>query len=158
MMNRTGALFGFEMRVTANNRQEHDMKVLIVESDPNLGLIWKRHLKRFGHAVDLAYSQDGAVLALQKIAVDMVILNLVLDHGSAFAVSDIVSYRYPKAKVIFVTDTSFFSDGSIFKLAPNACAFLRTQTPPEDLAAMVEHFGSAAMMQPTPAKHAPVPI
>jgi hypothetical protein len=45
--------------------------------------------------------------------------------------------------VIFVTDTSFFSDGSIFNLAANACAFIQTNTPPEDIAALVEHYAGS---------------
>jgi hypothetical protein len=51
------------------------------------------------------------------------------------------SYRQPGAKVIFVTDTTFFSDGSIFRHIPNACAFIRAETPPDDLVAIVEHYG-----------------
>jgi hypothetical protein len=43
--------------------------------------------------------------------------------------------------VIFVTDTTFFSDGSIFAITPNARALVRTSAPPEDIAAMVEHYG-----------------
>jgi hypothetical protein len=48
-----------------------------------------------------------------------------------------------------VTNTSFFSDGSIFAFASNACAFVRRGTPPEDLAAMVEHYGIEAAAVPT---------
>ena len=71
------------------------------------------------------------------------ILDLVLDEGSALAVSDFASYRQPLARVIFVTNTSFFSDGSIFRHCVNACAYMPSATPPEDLAAMVEHYARA---------------
>ena len=40
-----------------------------------------------------------------------------------------------------ITNTSFFSDGSIFRHIPNACAFLPSATPPADLAAVVGHYG-----------------
>ena len=72
---------------------------------------------------------------------DILILNLLLSDGSALAVADYASYRLPETRIIFVTNTTFFSDGSIFSFAPNACAFVQTATPPEDLAAMVEHYG-----------------
>ena len=66
----------------------------------------------------------------------------MLANGSALAVSDFASYRRPDARVIFVTNTTFFSDGSIFAHSPNACAFMQSSTPPEDLAAMVEHYAA----------------
>ncbi len=117
------------------------MKVLIVESRPELGMLWARHLERQGYAVTQVQSQDDAVAHLSSDQADIIVLDLVLKHGSALAVADFASYRQPDARVIFVTDTSFFSDGSIFNHASNACAFLPAGTPPEDLAAMVAHYG-----------------
>ena len=81
--------------------------------------------------------------ALRIWDADVLILNILLAEGSALAVADYASYRLPEAQIIFVTNTSFFSDGPIFSFAPNACAFVQTATPPEDLAAMVEHYGPA---------------
>jgi len=118
------------------------MKVLIVESKPELGLLWQRHLERQGADVDLVHSQQDAILALYRTDFDIIVLDLVLSDGSALAVADFASYRRPDARVIFVTNTSFFSDGSIFAHSPNACAYVQSETPPEDLAAMVEHYAS----------------
>ena len=117
------------------------MKVMIVESNPELALLWAGHLERSGADVLAVGNEADAVKAVQARRVDVIVLNLVLDKGSAFAVADFASYRQPDARVIFVTDTSFFSDGSIFNHASNACAFLPAGTPPEDLAAMVAHYG-----------------
>ncbi|GGH38937.1 Response regulator receiver domain-containing protein [Cribrihabitans marinus] len=116
------------------------MRVLIVESNPDLGLLWQRHLERQGAEVERASSQEGAILSLYGESFDIIVLDLVLEYGSALAVADFASYRRPEARVIFVTNTSFFSDGSIFAHSPNACAYLPSGTPPEDLAAMVEHY------------------
>ena len=120
------------------------MHVLIVESTHDLGWLWKRHLERQGFEVTLVRGQSEATEVIRGNDVNVIILDVVLEEGSALAVADFASYRRPGAKVIFVTNTTFFSDGSIFQLAPNACAFLRSGTPPEDLAAMVEYHGSAA--------------
>ncbi|MEO9685171.1 MAG: response regulator [Tateyamaria sp.] len=117
------------------------MNVLIVESRPDLALIWTRHLERQGYVVAQAEDQESAVLYLAENQTDIIVLDLVLKQGSALAVADFASYRHPDARVIFVTDTTFFSDGSIFNHASNACAFLPAGTPPEDLAAMVAHYG-----------------
>lgn len=118
------------------------MRVLIVEGNPNLGSIWRRHLERDGCDVDLSSSQPAAIETLRDKDVDVIILDMVLKDGSAFAVADFASYRRPAAKVIFVTNTSFFSDGSIFQHIPNACAMMPAEVTPEDLGAIVEHYGS----------------
>ncbi|KAE9628954.1 response regulator [Parasedimentitalea maritima] len=118
------------------------MNVLIVESSPDLGLLWKKHLERQGAEVALVDSQEAAILALYAGGFDIIVLDLVIEEGSALAIADFASYRRPDAKVIFVTNTSFFSDGSIFAHSPNACAYVQSETPPEDLAAMVEHYAA----------------
>jgi len=117
------------------------MNVLIVESRVELSLLWERHLKRQGYTVSKAVDQDDAVSFLAENHADIIVLDLVLNQGSALAVADFASYRHPNARVIFVTNTNFFSDGSIFNHASNACAFLPSGTPPEDLTAMVAHYG-----------------
>lgn len=116
------------------------MNVLIVESCPELAALWRRHLERHGMLVELAFGQTDAVKYLSYREPDIIVLDLVLADGSALAVSDFANYRRPEARVIFVTNTTFFSDGSIFNHSSNACAFLPATTAPEDLAAMVEHY------------------
>lgn len=120
------------------------MQVLIVESDPNLGRLWARHLDRMGAAVSVAGTQLAAVETLRTVDINVIVLDLMVRDGSAFAIADFASYRRPDARIIFVTNTTFFSDGSIFQHIPNACAFVQSQTPPADLAAIVEHYGSTA--------------
>ena len=116
------------------------LNVLIVESQPELGEVWKRHLERAGMLVTLVDDQEQAIAHFTDDCPEIIILDLVLVDGCALAISDFASYRCPNAQVIFVTDTTFFSDGSIFAHAQNACAYLQSNTPPEDLAAMVEHY------------------
>ncbi len=117
------------------------MNVLIVESDAGLAGLWQRHLER-GHAnVQVAADQERAIALMQRHAHDVIILDLFLEAGSAIAVADYASYRRPETKIVFVTNTTFFSDGSIFNHIPNACAYLQSGTAPEDLTAIVEHYG-----------------
>ncbi|MGB0797921.1 MAG: response regulator transcription factor [Planktomarina sp.] len=116
------------------------MRVLIVESNPALGQLWEGHLRRFGLDVALAQSQDSSIDIVRQEYFNVIVLNLVLGSGSALAVADYVSYRWPDTRIIFVTNSTFFSDGSIFNHSPNACAFVTQTTAPEDLAAMVDHY------------------
>jgi len=118
------------------------MTVLIVESKPELGKLWKRHMERQGAIVTLAQTQDQAIVRLYQQDFDIILLDLVITHGSALAIADFASYRRPGARVIFVTNTSFFSDGSIFAHSPNACAYVQSGTPPEDLAEMAMHYAA----------------
>jgi len=118
------------------------MQILIVEADSGLAGVWSRHLERLGCEVRVAASQEAAVASLQQKTVDVIVLDLTLEEGSAFAVADFASYRRPEARVVFVTRSTFFSDGSIFSLIPNACGFFRIDTPPEDLAAIVRHYAA----------------
>ncbi len=122
--------------------QDSFMRVLIVESRPELCALWQRHLARHGMQVSCVTTQNAAMAYVAEYKVDIIILDLVIEGGSALAVSDFAALNQPDARIIFVTNTSFFSDGSIFGLAANARAFLPAGTPPEDLAVMVEHYGT----------------
>lgn len=117
------------------------MHVLIVQSNAHLGRLWSRHLERLGADVVLALTGDEAVELLGEQGFDAIVLDLVLKEGSALTVADVAYFRQPDANVIFVTDTTFFSDGSIFSHSANARAFVEKATPPADLAAIVQHYG-----------------
>ncbi len=117
------------------------MHVLIVEPSKALGTLWSRHIERSGACVTHVDRQSGAIRAIRNLDVSIIVLNLVLPGGSAFAIADYASYAAPDTKVLFVTGSTFFSDGSIFRHIPNACAFVGASTPPEDLAAMAMHWG-----------------
>ena len=120
------------------------MDVLIVESNPDLGMLWQRHLQRQGSHVVVSGDQTSAIQSLQDSDFDVIVLDLMIEGGSPLAVADYASYRRPHAKIIFVTNASFFSDGSIFQLCSNACAFVPAATEPEDLAAIIDYHGRAS--------------
>lgn len=120
------------------------MNVLIVESNEALAALWRSHLQRSGLHVTHTMTEEQAVTQIETRMFNVIVLNLLLAHGSAMAVADYARFRHPGTNVIFVTDTAFFSDGSIFGLMPNARAYIDSATPPEDIAAMVEHYGRAA--------------
>lgn len=120
------------------------MRALIVQRNKDLGGVWQRHLKRL--EVDVTLVQDTAT-ALSQITeerFDVVVLDLVPAEGHALVVADLIRFRQPLANVVFVTDTTFFSDGSIFHYAANARALVKTATPPQDLAAIVHHYAATA--------------
>lgn len=118
--------------------------ILIVGSKPCLSSIWAAHLRRQGQNTMVLETQDEAVSYLRTASADVIVLDLMLEDGSAFAIADFASYRRPEAKIVFVTRSSFFSDGSLFTHIPNTAAVLQEQTPPTDLAAIVAYHGRAS--------------
>ena len=115
------------------------MKVLIVEHNEDLGRIWARFLERQGLDVELAGSQKDAIQKMRFSEYDALVLEIVLPDGGAIAISDYATYRFPNIPIITVTSGSFFSDGSIFDLMPNARGIMRTPFRVDDLAALLEH-------------------
>ncbi len=120
--------------------EKDQLNVLIVESDASLGCVRQKHLERQGMRVRLEQDQAGALDALNAQPCDLIILNLLLTRSSAFSIADEAEARHPGIPILFVTNTSFFSDGSIFGLCANARAYVNAATPLEDLTAMVEHY------------------
>lgn len=114
------------------------MRVLIVESNCSLAAVWGRHLERVGLQPVCVEDESAAleVLASQRFAVVIMNLNLVF----SLSVADYCNFRWPNTRVMFVTNDSFFSDGSIFSHSSNACAVLAPATQPADLAAMVNYY------------------
>lgn len=115
------------------------MRVLIVENNQDLGVVWKAHLERLGAQVTCLGCEDGAVKFISENQVDAIVLDLDLADGRALPVADYAAYRQPGAKVVFVTTQTFFSDGSAFAHAPNACACLPAHSSPSDLATLVAY-------------------
>ncbi|MBS0124822.1 response regulator [Thetidibacter halocola] len=119
------------------------VNVLIVESDAALAGLWSGHLERMRCAVDIASTSEEACDRIRERRYNVIVLDLDLHDGGALSVADWAELYEPAARVIFVTNTTFFSDGSIFQFFNNACAFLPSATDPADLAQMVNHYGAA---------------
>jgi DNA-binding response OmpR family regulator len=115
--------------------------ILIVASKPDLSRIWARHLERQNHQVTVVDSQQEAVDYMTKQTPSVLVLDVMLTEGSAIAVADFASYRHPDMRIVFVTRSTFFSDGSLFQHMPNAAAIVPEQTRPGDLAEIVAYHG-----------------
>ena len=120
------------------------MRIIIVQSNYDLVQVWTRHVERLGASVRHVQTGQAALALLEVEHFGAIVLDLVLFEGSALTVADFAQFSQPAANVVFVTDTTFFSDGSIFALCANARAFVETATPPDDLAAIVHHYAQAA--------------
>jgi len=120
------------------------VQVLIVEHEAELAAVWARFLERQGLGCAIAGSQAEAEAVLRARRFDALVLDMELPEGTALAVADVATYRNPDVAIIAVTAHGFFSDGAIFELIPNARGLLRAPLRPEDMAALVEHYGAKA--------------
>jgi DNA-binding NtrC family response regulator len=125
------------------------MKIMVIESDAALGQLWCRHLERQGNIVQLASDEKSAIDMLRFSTFDVLVLDVSTKNTSGLAISDFATYRNPDVAIIVVTASSFFSDGSIFELIPNARGHLHRPVQPDDLAALVEHYGAVAPRRET---------
>lgn len=101
-------------------------------------------MERQGATVCFVSSSNAATDALNCQKFDALVINIAMANSAILAVSDLAGYKNPDIAIITVTSGSFFSDGSIFKLIPNACGCVGGDVPPKDLADIVSHYASKA--------------
>ena len=118
------------------------MRVLIAEESENLGRLWAQYLERAGLVVDLKVSQAEVVKALQLNSYEALIMNLDFPEDSILGLTDLATYRNPNIAIVVVTNKSFFSEGSIFDLIPNACGYFNSCVDPKDLTEIVKHYAA----------------
>lgn len=92
----------------------------------------------------VAVSQAQAVAMMFEISPAVVLIDLGLAEGSPLAVADFVSYRHPDARVIFLSNTAMFSDGSIFNHCANVHAHVAHGMAEPDMIALVAHHADAS--------------
>ncbi|GGE41663.1 hypothetical protein GCM10011360_31440 [Primorskyibacter flagellatus] len=116
-------------------------RVLIVgNGDGNVRSLWKRHLGEKGFDVRHVTDSEAAIARLRDEPFAVVVIDLVFERGSAFAVSDYANFRHPGTPLIFVNSDDFLADGVIFSLCSNACMIIPARTAPPDVAAIVAHY------------------
>ena len=125
------------------------MRVLIAQHNAELGQLWAGFLEREGISVLTVTSQADALTQLRAQEFDALVLELVLPDGGAIAIADFAAYRMPDVPVITVNSSSFFSDGSIFRLLPNVHSVMQAPVEGEDLAAMVSHLKNKRQRLPS---------
>jgi hypothetical protein len=89
-------------------------------------------------------SQAQAVAKMFELAPAVVLIDLELTNGSPLAVADFASYRYPDARIIFVSESDMFADGSVFAHCPNVHAHVGRGMAEPDMVALVSHHARGA--------------
>ena len=121
------------------------MRILIVESCERLARIWQTHLEAQGCQTEIAVNDADALAAIRFSNPEILVLSLGANHANALALADFAAYQIPDSRVIFVSRDSFFSDGSIFAHAANACAFVGHDVAPSDLVELARFHADRAV-------------
>ncbi len=130
------------------------MQVLIAESDFDRADLWAGLMRGQGWQVAHAATAQEAIHLLDSDAFRVIVLNLDLACGQALSVPVYAGYRQPGARVVVVTGSGMFNDGSIFQVCSNACGYLSSQADPADLVALVDHHGNRRHAETAPAQGA----
>ncbi len=117
------------------------MRVLIFDEAGELSCRWQSDLRQRGHDASRETTCDAALSGLRSQRPDVIVANLAPLPADAFLLADIAAVFTPQTRVVFVTQTQEFADGSVFRLAQNACAQVPDTIPPGDLTALVEYHG-----------------
>ena len=99
------------------------INVLIIKEEFELARLWERALVRLGAKVQVARSAQMAIEHMRQQFFEIIVLDLDLSQGAAVGIADFASYRWPDTRVLFVTNGTFFSDGSFSDLCK--CLWLR---------------------------------
>ena len=124
-------------------------KILVVEDDPKLGLLWTRTLERAGHDVRHVTTVRAARCAVMLAPADVVLLDLNLGQESGLGLVTLAAYGNPHVRVLVTTGSGLFPRGELFELSPNIVAVLRKPVPPAEVLALIRHHQTAPLAHPT---------
>ncbi len=85
-------------------------KVLLVEDDPNLGLLLQEYLKHKNFEVDLKRDGVEGLFAFRKNTYDMILLDVMMPKKDGFAVAEEIRKEDKHVPIIFLTAKSLKED------------------------------------------------
>ena len=115
------------------------MKVLLVEDDYALRMVWEDALTDGNYNYTSAGTTSEGMRALMTEEFDVVVLDLLLAEGNSLSLTHYIAYAMPLVPIIVVTGSGFFPNGELGPLAPNVDWLLRKPLPVSDFIAMVDH-------------------
>ena len=126
------------------------MRVLIVEDDDALRMVWQEALVLAGHEVDAKDSTSAAMSALMTGTYDLIVLDLLVGDGNSLSLSHYIGYSHPDMRVMVITGSGFFPNGEVSAIAPGVDWFLRKPLSLRDFLAMVDHAERTAVTRTPP--------
>lgn len=120
------------------------MKVLIVEDDPNLRLLWRTVLRERGDEVADAEDTRSAALALRGGSFEAIVLDLYLGREDGASLIRLAEETNPGSKVIIVTGCASVPRQELFNMSPLVAAVHWKPLDIEDLLDSFDQLEAAA--------------
>lgn len=112
------------------------MKILIVEDDPNLCILWQDVFEQAGHTHLAAQSASQARTALEQDGFDLVLLDYYLADGDAGDLTGALG----ETPTLVVTGAAQNANGALFSLSDAIAGVLYKPVDIEDLIEVSEHL------------------
>ncbi len=119
------------------------MKALVLEDDPALRFALSQVLEEIGYTVWSAGDIRTAYEILDRVSVDLLLLDLMIGKRTSIQVADLAEYSVPNADVVYLTGSNRFPNGELFNLSKNASWVLRKPMDFGELQAMLKHLQSS---------------
>lgn len=139
-------------RPRLRENEDTAVKIMVVEDDPNLQLLWEEVFTSAGHVTRSVASAVEARKILLTESFDLLLLDLCLGEDSGLSVATMGTYANPDCKVVIITGSTLFPMGELFDMSASISAVLRKPVDIEELLAVCEHF-----LQTSPQQHAKPP-
>ena len=118
------------------------MRILLLEDDHTLLLMWKDLLSDEGHEVLSTSSLAEATKIVRFEKFDLIISDLLLDEEVSLPFLQTAKYINPDVRMILATGSGWFGCGELTKIAPTIDFTLRKPVSNQDLLAYVEFLHS----------------
>lgn len=129
------------------------MKILIVEDDPNLSLLWDSIFAATGHKVTAVHSAIEARQALLVLQFDLAVIDCYLGKEASLSLAALAAQSNPGCRIVLVTGASLRPRHELYEHSPAICAVLCKPVDIEHLVAVCDHIESSR-----PGGHPPSPL
>ena len=115
------------------------MRILVIEDDDVLRMVWRTSFQYAGHDVVDCASCKSAGKWLKPSGFDLIVTDLMLGDGDVLTLLAQANLMSPPPPVIIITGTEHFPYGELFQFYPSLSWVLRKPTPVPDLLALAEY-------------------
>jgi DNA-binding response OmpR family regulator len=114
------------------------MRVLIVEDDPNLQLLWEAVFEQSGHQSVYVGCKAEALKLLAVDQFDLILLDLYLSDGNGIDLANQIDASDTHTPIVVVTGSRTHQSGELFGASKSVVAVLRKPVDIEDLIDVTE--------------------
>lgn len=123
--------------------EEKELRILVIDDDPVIGLLFKAALERLGHSVVTAASSTQGLEFAQRLNFDQIFMDLKMPKMNGARLLELIRNIKPEVPVTVITG---YPDGGLMERALEQGPFSVMKKPftPADIAAAIRHTKAKA--------------